>query len=220
MFSHRDSDIWREEISTAMRRSLVRFDTADSVGNKAHARVALALLRAFQHDDAAHLYAEPRTPQRERSQNAKPADLLLLHPRMGAFLLEVKAWSFDFISDVDAGTFSLASGEHKNPWQQAANAAAQLQSATRHVLKRRNAPESEAPFFEWVVALPFVSRAEWDRSPFAHCLSGCELLLAEDLESGPLLRDHLLGYLREKAGKRLPCSIEQLDHVREAGPSA
>ena len=208
---------WRNGLEMAATQSLVRFDTAGSIGNEAHATVAVAMLRAFEHDDAAHLYAEPRTPRRSQSQNAKPADLLLLHPRLGAFLVEVKAWSIGYIVDVDAGTFLLSSGERQNPWQQAAGAAAQLQAATRRVVQQRNLVEKDSPYFEWVVALPVHLPCSMVRqSPFLSAWPACELLLADDLANAPALRDRLLRHLRTKAGTRLPCSTEQLDHVREA----
>ena len=209
------SSAWRDDLAAARGASKVSFDSAGSVGNPAHARAAIALLAAFAADDDARLYAEPRTPQRLDTQNARPTDLLLLHPDVGALLFEVKGWRAASIQDVEAGTFTLSSGETQNPWQQVQAAAAQLQTAVRNVVKRRRLSKTVVPFFEWMVVLPFVSRRAWNDLDLDGCIQGAEILLQDDL-CHPDLREHVVQRVQRKAGRRLPCTTDALDHVREA----
>lgn len=66
----------------------------------------------------------------------------------GCFLVEVKGWGIDEITEIVAGTIFRRTGgreEAKNPWNQAQDAAGQLQAATRRVLKHRNLAEKRCP---------------------------------------------------------------------------
>lgn len=137
----------------------------------------------------------------------------------GCFLVEVKGWGIDEITEIVAGTIFRRTGgreEAKNPWNQAQDAAGQFQAATRRVLKHRNLAEKEMPYFDWVVALPSISRSSWVKRGYGHAINSCEVLLAEDLLDADVLRTRLLGYIKAKASYRIPFSREQLDSVREA----
>jgi hypothetical protein len=105
--------------------------------------------------------------------------------------------------------------EAHNPWHQVQNASLQIQKATERVMRRRGLPRDDLPYFDWIVAFPNISAAVWKRS-YDGMLHGCELLLAEDIVDPKRLHDRLISYIRTKAGYRLPFSVEQLDHVREA----
>ncbi|WP_213803473.1 ATP-binding domain-containing protein [Granulicella sp. dw_53] len=96
------------------------------------------------------------------------------------------------------------------------DASAQIQKAARRVLQRRNLPKKDLPYFDWVVALPNISRAEWRQKNFEGTIAGSEILLKEDLVDPVALRSRLEVYMKAKAGYRLPYSTEQLNHVREA----
>ncbi len=72
------------------------------------------------------------------------------------------------------------------------------------------------PYFDWVVALPSISRSSWVKRGYGHAINSCEVLLAEDLLDADVLRTRLLGYIKAKASYRIPFSREQLDSVREA----
>jgi superfamily I DNA and RNA helicase len=216
-------ETWRSELVHIARSSQAKCDSVELITNAAHAKVAAALLRAFRNDPACRIYAEPRTPDRVSSENAKPTDILILHPAIGCFLVEVKGWMIDEITAVEAGTiFRRRNGliEAHNPWHQAQNASLQIQKATERVVERRGLTRGAIPYFDWIVAFPNIPTATWKRY-YEHSLHGCELLLAEDIAEPKKLHDRLISYIRAKAGYRLPFSTEQLDHVREAlGSSA
>ena len=210
---------WQSDLIEAARDSRAKFESVEHVGNEAHARVLIALLRAFGDDPATTILAEPRTPDRSPQQNARPTDVLILHPSLGCFLVEVKGWVIEEITGIEAGTIFRRTGgreEAKNPWNQAQEAAGQLQAATRRVLKRRSLSEKEMPYFDWVVSLPSISRSSWVKRGYGHSISNCEVLLADDLLDADVLRTRLLGYIKAKASHRIPFSREQLDSVREA----
>ena len=210
---------WRVELTRAARRAKIPFTSVDLVSNEAHARVTIALLRAFGNDPEGILFAEPRTPDRPPEQNARPTDLLLVHPELGAFLVEVKGWTIGEITRVEAGTiFRQVRGyeEAKNPWQQAQDAAGQLQTAARRVVSRRGLSRKDVPHFDWVVALPHIAKQTWFESGFGSGFNECELLFSEDLIDPPALRARLVAYIRSKRRGKVFFPREQLDHIREA----
>ena len=210
---------WKSDLIRAARHSNLKFESGELVSNEAHARVVMALLAAFGHDPAGLLLAEPRTPDRQSIENARPTDALLLKPTLGAFLVEVKGWTLDRISHVEAGTiFHRAAGfeEAHNPWKQAQEASAQIQRATQRILQRRRIQQYEIPYFDWIVAFPNIAKASWLERGFGLSIAGCEVLFQQDLAAPTALRHRLESYIAGKAGARIPCSVEQLSHVREA----
>ena len=212
-------EAWRTELAQAARDANITFDSVRLVSNGAHAGVMIALLRAFSQDPATVLYAEPRTPDRGWNRNARPTDALVLHPELGALFVEVKSWTIDEIEGIEAGTIYRSAGGHqeaKDPWQQAHDAAQQLQHATRNVVNRRGLSDRSIPFFECVVAFPNISRAAWWERGFDKAIHHAEVLFAEDLAQPLSLRKRLTSLIRSKAGRRVPFSREQLDHVRVA----
>lgn len=209
---------WRERLIHAAREARMGFVCVDNVGNAAHAKACIAILKAFGKDDWGHLYAEARTPVRGAGENARPSDLLLLHPDVGVLLIEVKGWPIGKIDSVNAGTFyhfAYGDGKYDNPWNQAKEALRQLQNATRSVLKNRRLDDKGLPFFDYILALPNVSRSEWLEAGFDGGLHSSELLLADDLQDAGKLRGRLTHWIREKAGHRVPCSRIHLENVRE-----
>ncbi len=212
-------DTWKVELTNAARTSKVRFESVELVSNEAHARALIALLQAFADDPAGLIFAEPRTPSRLPGENARPTDALIIHPDLGAFLVEVKGWIVDEISQIEAGTiFRRAGGyeEARNPWKQVQDASAQLQKATRKVIQHRGLTTKQIPHFDWVVAFPNISKASWLEKGYDKSLHESEALFAEDLADPQALLLRLKLYVKSKASWRLPFSREQLDHVREA----
>lgn len=95
---------WRLVLISAARTARVTFESVELVGNEAHARSVIAVLRAMPGDSSGLVLAEPRTADRAASENAKPTDILILHPKLGCLLTEVKAWGVGAITRIEAGT--------------------------------------------------------------------------------------------------------------------
>lgn len=210
---------WKEALTTAERDAKGRFESIELVGNEAHAEVAIASLRAFGNDPTAMIFAEPRTPDHATEENARPTDILVLHRELGAFMLEVKGWVISEIVRIEAGTFFRqvkGSVKAHNPWKQAQDASGQLKDATSNVVRARGLSARDVPYFDWVVALPNISRKDWTSRGYNNSINSDELLLAEDLSDPVVLRSKLTDYIARKARNRLPFSADQLDHVREA----
>ncbi|MCL2661197.1 MAG: hypothetical protein FWD64_11875 [Acidobacteriaceae bacterium] len=210
---------WKEVLTAAVRDTKASFESIELVGNEAHAQVVIALLRAFGDDPTTMMFAESRTPDHAIEKNARPADVLVLHPVLGAFFVEVKGWVIRDIVRIDAGTiFREVKGDVQpfNPWQQAQDAAGQLKNATSKVVNARKLSAREVPHFDWIVALPNISQANWTDREYDESLNNCEVLFSEELSDPVRLRDKLTEYIARKAGYRLPFSRDQLNHVREA----
>lgn len=213
---------WKEALTIAVRDAKATFESIELVSNEAHAQAAIAILRAFGDDPSTLLFAEPRTPDRTVEENARPTDVLILHGDLGAFFVEVKGWVIDEIVRIEAGTIFRqirGSVQAANPWKQAQDAAGQLKEATSRAIRARGMPAHDIPYFDWIVALPNISRAEWVSRGYEKTLSDCELLLSEELSDPEGLRRKLTEYIAKKACKvrnRPPFTRDQLDHVREA----
>lgn len=210
---------WQADLFRAASAAKCRFSSLEVIDNEAHARTAIALFKAFGQDAACSILPEARTPDRLAHENARPADVLILHPELGVLFVEVKGWMLGDITGINAGTVCRDVNGYqvaKDPWNQVANASQQLQNATRRTLRQRKLPESEAPFFDCIVAFPNISRAGWAGKGYGESLSRYEVLFAEDLAKSEALRSLLIGRLKAKAGHRLPCSRAQIDNVRWA----
>lgn len=208
------------DLEAADRDAQIRFESIEHITNEAHARTAIAVLRAFGESSIGFIYAEARTPDHDPSKNARPSDILILHPEIGALLIEVKGWVIHEITNIEAGTFYRhVSGRNKidNPWKQAQDAAGQLQTAAEKIIFRRRRQKGErAPFFEWVVALPNIARTDWEQRNFHKAIHESEVLLADDLHDPAALRSKLIQHISAKSGKKNEFSRAQLDLVREA----
>ena len=210
---------WQADLVHAARTARCRFSCLEVIGNEAHARVATALFKAFGRDAACSILPEARTPDRLEHENARPADVLILHPELGVLFIEVKSWRLAEIITINAGTvYRNVNGqqEAKDLWNQVANASQQLQNATRKIVRHRKLSRNETPFFDCLVAFPNITRAGWIGKGYGGSLNGHEVLFKEDLTEPEVLRVLLLGRLRLKAGRRLPCSPVQLNNVRWA----
>ncbi len=210
---------WRADLHAAARQASFPFPSMDLIVNEAHGRAAAACLRAFGSDSASRLYAEPRTPHRPSSENAKPSDLLLLHPDLGAVFFEVKGWNLHSILGIEAGLITLETADgviYKDPWQQAGDAMLQVRDATRRVIKNRRIAAYQIPYFERFVMFPNISRKGWRDRGFDKAISASEILFREDMEHPETLRARLLDLLKCKRSWRPPFGEERLDHVREA----
>src|ERR1700691_2640027 len=131
---------WEEELTVAARNAKAAFESVELIANEAQGRAAIGLLRAFGDDENTSMLAESRTPDRLDEENARPADVLILHPLLGAFFVEVKGWVIGEITRINAGTiFRYVGGSERshNPWKQAQDAAGQLSDATRRVVESR-----------------------------------------------------------------------------------
>lgn len=210
---------WHADLVHAARTARCRFSSLEVIGNEAHARAATALFKAFGRDAACSILPEARTPDRLGCENARPADVLILHPELGVLFIEVKGWRLEEIVATNAGTiYRSVNGqqEAKDPWNQAANASLQLQNATRKIVRRRKLGGNEIPFFDCFVAFPNITRANWMCEGYGESLNDHEVLFAEDFSQPEVLRALLFGRLKLKAGRRLPCSPLQLNNVRWA----
>ncbi len=210
---------WRSDLLHAARKAICWDGALDVVTNEAHGRTLTAFLHAFGHDPECSIFAEARTPDRSLHQNARPADVLIIHPRVGVLFVEVKGWTLETITHVNAGTVHRwvnGQDEAKDPWMQAANACSQLQAAVRKVHVQRGLSSTLEPYFDCMVAFANVSKTAWETRGFAGTHHPEEILFGEDLSSPEKLRAKLLARMKIKAGRRLPSSPDALGCVREA----
>src|SRR5579859_136536 len=211
-------DQWKADLVAAARDAVIPFESVDSITNEAHARAAIAALKAYSKESVGYIYAEPRTPERPVGENARPTDILILHPGVGAFLLEVKGWPIHEISKIEAGKITrTVKGypEIKDPWQQAQEAAGQLKTATTRIARNRG-NSREVPYFDWAVVLPNIRKTDWEKRQFHHCLNQKEVLLTEDLTDPTAFRARIEQIVSQKRRQKSLFSKEAINNVREA----
>jgi hypothetical protein len=91
------------DVRTAIREARIKVVGEYDLGNDAHAKVLVRLLRAFGDSAAGFLYVEPATILNAE----RPADVVLCHPKTGVIVVEVKGWTSATIDHVEAGNFYL-----------------------------------------------------------------------------------------------------------------
>lgn len=211
-------DRWKADLIAAARDAVIAFESVECVANEAHARAVIAALRAYSKESIGYIYTEPRTPDRPATQNARPTDVLILHPAVGAFFLEVKGWPIHEIASIEAGKITRNArgySEVVDPWQQAQLAAGQLKTATIRIAQSRGNAR-EVPYFDWVVVLPNIQKADWEKRQFHLCLNQKEVLLSDDLINPAAFRAKIEQILFLKRRQKSQFSKEAINNVREA----
>ncbi len=110
---------WEATLKHAARKSVCWDGALDTVTNEAHGRTLAAFLQAFEQDAGCSILAEARTPDRASHQNARPADILVVHPNLGVLFVEVKGWPLHTITHINAGTVHRwvnGRDEARDPW--------------------------------------------------------------------------------------------------------
>ncbi len=207
------ADGYQAELQRAVREASIHVVGYQCVGNEAHARTVIAVLRAFGDERFGLVYVEPVL----RSTTKRPPDVLLCHPDVGVVILEVKGWSIQAIERVEAGNFFVRqNGQLRvhNPFHQAAECMFQVKRQVEKVLRG-----SPAPLFSFVVVLPNVTLDEWTRRGVDQCVQHAQLLLADSLQDAQKLRDSLLKAIGKRPRREL--SAEELAALQRAfGSSA
>lgn len=108
-------------------------------------------------------------------------DLLLLHPRWGLVVVEVKGFRIADVAKVSGQVWTLASGLYAKEHDPTAQAKAQMYAWVDH-FKAHGVAFRGTP----VVALPRIRRAEWARAGFDADPSKPFLLFEEDLAPSAL----------------------------------
>lgn len=167
----------RIRISQAVRDCNIEVIGREDAKTESHAEALIAVLRAFGGSHLGFVYVEPYLARKA----TRPHDILLCHPEVGVLVVEVKGYSIADISRVAAGNLfvKLAGGGvvQKNAFKQAETAMFDVKNAVERVIGRRQ----PVPLFDFVVALPRISEAEWTAKGYDRSLDRSRLLLREDL---------------------------------------
>lgn len=172
---------WREMAGVAGRRKSMEFHPYEPFDdNKAQRYVWESLKTSFR-DDAGVAYYRYHIFPRNRRRRREP-DVLLLHPTLGLGVLECKACRIDNILAINGSTWTMRDWheEFEAPLEQAAD---QMFAVKGRYEERRDT--SGLLSFHYAVALPFVTRAEWQARGYDRH-TGSAVLLKEDLMPGSI----------------------------------
>jgi len=199
-------------VSQSVRDARIEVIGQQDVKNEAHADAVSAILRAYGDSERGFVYVEPYLPKRA----IRPNDILLCHPDVGVLVVEVKGHGIADIERVAAGNLFVKTGGSlvaKNAFKQAETAMFDIKTA----FERSDGPRSKSPVFEFVVALPRISIAEWTAKGYDACLDRSHLLFKDDLENLHKLRTHLRDLVQQDLvllARLVPIDTEQFDRVK------
>lgn len=173
----------RAELSRIVESARCRVIGHEDAGSAGHRDALAALVRAFDSSESAIL-CEPSLARK----SARPPDLVLIDPRIGVHVLEVKGIALDQIEGLDAGgvlRIRYPSGVRpRSAIAQARSAMFDIKdAAARHYAHG----ELRIAFGFWVV-FPSISREAWSERFGHHAFCPGEFLFCEDLEPSELAR--------------------------------
>jgi superfamily I DNA and RNA helicase len=210
---------WSVRVNQAVRDARLPVVGREDVGNEAHADVLIGLLGAYGDSSTGFAYVEPYLAKK----SVRPNDILICHPELGVLVVEVKGHAIGDIVKIAAGALFVRQGgftRDKNAFKQAETAMFDIKSA----VERKLGQNHRLPLFEFAVALPRISEAEWRAKGYSECLDRTRLLFADDLQNKKVLRQRL-GTLVQNSltcmNKKHALSTEHVNVVRSVfGDSA
>ncbi len=144
-----------DELKTQLQRAACQVVGWEEAAHDEHRRVLGALAFAFDEPDVTIL-CEPSLAQ----SSHRPPDVVLIHPRLGVHVIELKAVFLDQVKGVKPGgelTLAYQNGETRAmPFAQVMKAMFDIKGATKSVLKR----DPRVPFQYWVI-FSSIRRSEW-----------------------------------------------------------
>lgn len=167
----------------------------EDASNDPHREVLAALIRGTARADAVVL-CEPSLAR----NTTRPPDVVLVCPRAGLHVLEVKGITLAQIAAIEpGGQFAIqydSGARSRNPFAQVRNAMFDIRDAAQRVCQQ----EFAVPTWYWVI-LPLISYADWMDRWGEQGLCPPQLLFQEDLEG---IGDRLLleGQERLKGASR------------------
>jgi superfamily I DNA and RNA helicase len=163
--------------------------------NRAQRHVWDNLKLAFPDDEGVAYY---RYPIFARGTRRREPDILLLHPTLGLWVIECKGCRIENVAAIEGNCWVMANWHEENetPLAQAED---QMFAVKNRYDERRETRNVVACNF--CVALPFVTRAQWQEKGFDRLTEGV-VLLKEDLYPGAI-RDTLARNAEGNAQKPL-----------------
>jgi superfamily I DNA and RNA helicase len=148
--------------------------------NRAQRNVWDSLKQALAEDRGVAYYRYHIFP-RGRMRHREP-DILILHPALGLIIIECKGCRIENIAAIQGAEWTMQNwhDECETPLEQAAD---QMFAVKGRYLERRETRDLLA--FHFTVALPFVTRAEWQAKGFDRLTEG-GVILKEDLYPGSI----------------------------------
>ncbi len=190
------------EIAKAIRDAKARVSGENDIKNEPHAAAAVAIIRTFGDSPAARIYIEPGTARSTR----RPADVVLCHPDYGLVVFEVKGYRSEQIDSIEANNLIIRQRgllEQIKPYQQA-------EKAMFNIKKEVKPPLADG-YFHFMVVLPNISVAEWERRGFTKAFPQDVLCLWDHLES-----DQFREQVKKLVGTHRLLTPEQMKRIIEA----
>ncbi|TVR19503.1 MAG: DUF2075 domain-containing protein [Anaerolineaceae bacterium] len=187
----------------------------EDIGNEAHAAVVGAIIKAFGNSSAGFIYIEPS----QLNGSSRPPDILLCHPEVGVLVIEVKAYSIDFIQGSQAGSLLVRlNGVNRqiNPIQQVTAAMFDI----KHEVERRLAQTGQniSPLFNAMVAFPNIAESDWVSYGYDQALPGGQMLFGDQFETPKRLKQrimHLIHGTLKRSGKKSALLPEHMTILKE-----
>ena len=204
---------YQADIKSSIRKARIEIVGENDVKNEAHAKVLIAVIKAFGDSSAGFIYIEPCTNRSTK----RPPDVLLCHPEIGLLIIEVKGFRIHQIEDIKAGSiYKKTNGiiRPQNPYRQAEDSMYDISDAVRRKIRERR----KEPLFNFIVAFPEISYADLAEKKFQNLLPSDELLLKNEINDSKRLKEKLLSLVRKSLNqtrKKQPLTIDQVIVIKE-----
>lgn len=162
-----------KKIEQSIQDTKIRVIGHNDISNVAHAKFVLALLKAYGNEAQGVIYNEPVL----LSGDLAP-DVVLVHPKTGIIVFEVKAYDIVFIQGMDGGNLKIAhngQAQYVNPLRQAQRSMYAIKNTYE-----RLAQDAPPPLFSSMVVLPNIREEQWIKKGYDACIQRRLILFAED----------------------------------------
>ncbi|HYE21100.1 MAG TPA: hypothetical protein VEA69_21815 [Tepidisphaeraceae bacterium] len=176
---------WKAQLKEAVRGAQARVFGWQNICHVQHGRLVTTALTAFGQDPRATFFIEVLAP----AGDIPRPDLILLHPDVGALVIENKGVNCDGIEAVDGTMLTLVRDgrlKHEDPFAQAERVMFRLRALASHRMNTGDA------LFLRTVAMPLIGRQEFEGR--FHTKWPAETLFAEECCDAGRFRAHVVGF--------------------------
>jgi len=204
---------WHQELTSAVRDAEIKVLGQDDVKNEAHARAAIAVLKAYGDSPAGFVYIEPCTARSTR----RPPDIIICHPDVGLLVVECKGLPLKIIEGIEAGSLLIRRKgmiRPENPLRQAEECMFDIEDAAKRIVRQRRV----LPLCNFVVCFPKISESAWSSRGFDKTLPNVHLLFKEHVEAPRRLKQRISMLVRETldlSRKEKPITAEQINIIKQ-----
>jgi len=199
---------WTKDLYSSIRKANIKIVGQDDIKNEAHAKTAIAFIKAFGKSDAGFIYFEPYTTNSTDS----PPDIVICHPEIGVMVIEVKGYTIDDIQGIEGGKISIrVRGYNRfiDPFAQASGSMFSIKNATERKLRN----QYDAPLFNYMASFPNINEKDWIQRGYRDLYPDKRILFKDHINDRKLLKQKVGALVEESKKKARIDIILKKEHI-------